>query len=517
MKIGFANIYSFRPHVEHLYFLSELLKNNGHDVHFLTCDSSVKVCYPVLLKESSKLRECSKCIIGGVRSFTGKNVSSIGKEESNLPKDVLDGIALSSSCTLTRTESEEEWNDSEVSDIRQRLHQPVSQVYASALKWIEINKLEAVICFNGRMELTRAITYACEAKGIPFVTHERSWFGDGLRLVPNQNCLSISEMNRLLTTFSDKPLLQAQAEEAAVLIAKRFLQQNDLEWRLYNKNPTSTDWPLDTPGKRILIVPSSKNEFAGHPEYQSEWIDNTHAIDDFIDAAGYSNDQVVVRCHPNWAENIGKVEGNRSLNLYKKWADARGIHLISSEAKTSTYDLIQAADIVVLNGGSSAVEAGACGKEVVCLSPCAYQESGFVRVYLNKKDIMLSKNESWISSDQIVRKTLRYVYLRYKRSPQFVDFVKAIKTTKYKYYKNADANRLINLLKTGKIVADDERYSEVETSEDFVVQLLREKKWEAIVDMNKPVSSKLEELPITRRFGFRWIDGLRDRLPRGDR
>jgi len=45
LKIGFANIFSFRPHVEHLFYLSELMKNSGHEVYFLTCDSSVSDCF----------------------------------------------------------------------------------------------------------------------------------------------------------------------------------------------------------------------------------------------------------------------------------------------------------------------------------------------------------------------------------------------------------------------------------------------------------------------------------------
>jgi len=43
MRIGFVNLFSFRPHVEQLYYLSVLLKSAGHEVFFLTCDAGVEV------------------------------------------------------------------------------------------------------------------------------------------------------------------------------------------------------------------------------------------------------------------------------------------------------------------------------------------------------------------------------------------------------------------------------------------------------------------------------------------
>ena len=55
MNIGFVNIFSFRPHVEHLNFLQAVLKKSGHDTFFLTCDSSVSNCYAQAIKGSRKL------------------------------------------------------------------------------------------------------------------------------------------------------------------------------------------------------------------------------------------------------------------------------------------------------------------------------------------------------------------------------------------------------------------------------------------------------------------------------
>lgn len=516
MKIGFANLFSFRPHVEHLYYLSTLVRSSGHDVCFLTCDASVSNCYARAIKGTNKLQECPKCILGGVRSFPVDAITSISSGEAGLEMAILDRLALSSSCTLNRTESERDWNEPEVAVVRESLYSPIASVHQSALRWIDNNQLDAVVCFNGRMDLTRAVTYACEQAGIPFITHERTWFGDGLQLIPNGNCLSLKALDEMVKEFDDKPLTRAQSKIAGKLAGERFLQRNSLEWRLYNQNPEPAAWPLEAGGPRVLVLPSSKNEFAGHEDWVCGWEDNTKALDDFFAAFSISPDQVVVRCHPNWAENIGQAVGDRSLSLYRNWAQERGIYCISSEQKASTYDLIQQADIVVMNGGSSAVEAGVCGKQVICLGPSTYQKAGFVRVFHNRDEFFRPGALEPLDVDMVIRKTLRFLYLRSHRFAQYVDYVRAIETTRYAYFDGADPERLISMLKTGSMTADDPTYSSDYSGEGEVVEALKRKDWGKLADYEVP-RPDLKPLKVERRAGLRWIEGVRAKMPRGDR
>lgn len=517
MRIGFANIFSFRPHVEQLHYLATLLEQAGHETFFLTCDSAVSNCYPRAIKGTSKLKECAKCMVGGVRSYTGEDVTAIRRGSlSELPESILDELALSSSCTLTRTESEAEWMEPEVVRVRQSLYEPIASTYSSTRRWIEDNDIEGVICFNGRMDLTRAVTFACEQAGVPFITHERPWFSQGLNLTPNANCLSLKAVSDMVAEFDERPLTLAQARIAGRHIGERFLQRNSLEWRLYNTNPEPAPWPLKSGGLRVLILPSSKNEFAGHAEWKTPWIDNTQALDDFFEAFSIKPEQVVLRCHPNWAEKIGQVGGDRSLTLYKKWAHLRGVHCVSSEQKANTYDLIQQADIVVLNGGSSAVEAGACGKQVICLGPSSYARAGFVRAFPNKASMYEPHARRDLDPDQVMRKTLRFIYVRSHRHPQFVDYVRPIETTRYQYFQGADAGRIIDMFKTGVLAADDPVYGASDSEENPILELLKAKKWGELADYDVP-SRMLPIMEIKRRLALRWVDDFRAMLPRGDR
>ena len=208
---------------------------------------------------------------GGDPKLPVGSITSVSANVANLDIATLDSLALSSACTLNRTECDLEWYAPEIITVKKSFHDPIASVYQSTLRWIEKNKLEAVICFNGRMDLPRALTYACEKAGIPYITHERTWFGDGIQLIPNANCLSIAAVNKMAMDFQNKPLTLEQAKLAAKLVSERFLQRNVLEWRVYNKTPEPVSWPLTSPGLRVLVLPSSRNEFSGHDEWKSGW------------------------------------------------------------------------------------------------------------------------------------------------------------------------------------------------------------------------------------------------------
>jgi hypothetical protein len=515
MKIGFANFFSFRPHVEHSMFLAGLCERAGHENYFFTCDAAVSQCYSRGLKGTAKWLECPRCIAGGFRSYPVNSISSVGTTNRALPDAQLDQMAFSSSCTLHRTESDNETEELDVIKTREGLFSSINKVYHSALDWIDAHHLDAVICFNGRMDLTRALTTACEAAGIPYITHERTWFGHGLHLIPNANCLSIEQVNRMAYEFRDRPLTTHQAELAARLVAERFLRKNSLEWRVYNRQPVAAPWPLNSPGRRVLVLPSSRNEFAGHPEWASGWRDNTHALDDFFEAFGIHPNQVVVRCHPNWGEMIGRVSGARSMKLYSDWTARRGIRCIASEEKSNTYDLIEQADIVVMNGGSAAVEAGVCGKQIFSLGPVNYEKAGFVRVFRDRESLVRVGAQVELDPELVIRRTLRFVYMSARRFPQYVDQVRAIDTLNYQYFDGLDASPLISMISTGKVEPYDNTYASTLEDEENVVQALKARKWELLAEHSPPLLT-LRARPIQRRVGMRWIAGFRSRFAKGD-
>lgn len=520
MRIGVASIFSFRPHVEHLIYLVRLMEQQGHSVAGFTCDAGVTHCYGRLLRRRSRLRECSACILGGIRSYPIADVRSVDAgSEAPMDPGLVRRLTLSSAATIERTETAEDLDSPEVAAVLASLERPMRVMYGSAQRWIREEGIEGVLLFNGRMDMTAAVRAACESLEVPFVTVERAWFGHGLMLVPNQDCLGLADLRRLSREYENVCLSEVQAARAGRVAAQRFRAQNRLEWRLYNPDALKAEWPNSAPqGARVLILPSSRNEFEAHPDYVCEWSDYTQAIDKVLRHLEVPPQHCVIRCHPNWAQKIGANTGWRSSAHYGAWARRTGITLIESAARLSTYDLIESADYVIVNGSSAGVEAGLRGKRVISVGCAGYDRADFVARVLGESDLSVLDSLSRHSPVDTMRSALRYVHTHGWRFTQYVDFVRGITTAEYRYRDGADPRRLERILRSGRLDADDERCCHSAEHEDAVVERLVKADWAALAggdDENEDEYSA-RSLLVPRRRGLRWVDRARNLLPRGD-
>ena len=514
MRIGFASIFAFRPHVEHLYYLSRLVQAAGHEVRMLACDAQLPYCYPRALKDATAALECPKCIAGGLRSYAPR-VASLPACRGAVG-DPAREWADSSTCTVLRTESAEDRCTAEFIGLRERLAAGAQRAFDSARRWIAAQRLDAVACFNGRMDATRALCEAARASGIPFLTVERTWFGDGLQFAVNDNVLDLSQLDRLNAEYRDAPLTQAQARRIAHHLAARLLRRNDKEWRAYNRNAQAAAWPAAAgSGPRVLIAPGSRNEVEGHPHWAHGWTQLADGLDAVLDAVGAAAGSAVLRCHPNWAERIGRRTGAPSERYYGEWARRRGAHLIGSAATASTFDLIAQADLVIVTGGTAAFEASCLGKPVISLTPSTYRTAAIAAHVTSPAELPLAR-AALAPDAQRVRRGLRYGYTHTYRFSQYVDFVRAVTTTRYRYFDGADPRRLERMLRTGRVEADDPTLAAGVAGEDEVLALVEARQWQQLIDLPQPARERTA-MRIGRRAGLRWIDSLRERFPTGDR
>jgi hypothetical protein len=530
MRIGFTNLFAYRPHVQHLKFLADICEKDGHEVFFLTCDGELDTCYTKLIRGKTgpfeQKLECIKCVAGGVRSYSGRFVDPISRysePNNNLPRDESNRLSLSSAATTVRVESNDELNCIDVKDIQSSLSSSIEKVYSASLNWIKQKRLDSIIVFNGRMDITAAVIKAAEAAGINYITHERTWFGDGIRVVPNNNCLSIVEIRRMAKEYSNLALSYDQSVFTARLLAARFKGTNNLEWRVYNQHSKAvSDWPAgNTLSKKYLVIPSSRNEFMGNEEFKTSWIDNTAALKDLVEIFCIEADQIVVRGHPNWSENIGKSTGKRSSDHYAAFCKKMGFTYIAAESDTSTYSLIEQADVVILNGGSSTIEAATLGKSIVCLSPSQFQDSGFVTTYTCRESMFKADGLCMeITPEMITKLAMRHVYTAARRFPMYVDQVKAISTTTYEYVGHPVSSKSItDVLITGQLEAYDTDHGGSLEGEDMLVKFLHNKEWDKVISMSCRFdrnAGDVEMVKIPRRWGIRWIDTIRSQLKRGD-
>ena len=463
------------------------------------------------------------CRVGGIRSFESSNVSSIGKF-SRAPVCLPDNLptwGLSSASTLGRFESEDDYASPAFEELAGRLQPAVEMAYWAACQWIAERHLDALVVFNGRMDVTRAIFEAAKSHGIPVASLERTWFGDGLQILPGENCLGLQSVDQVVSEWSERPLTHAQSIKAAGYIASRFLRRNHNEWRAYNVNADIRPWPSAGGCYKILLIPGSINEIWGHPDWGTGWKYPLEAYDALINHFSLGSADLVLRCHPNWGENIGKADGRMAEKYYTDWAKKRGVLVIPSIDSASTLGLIEQADAVVVASGSAALEAGALGKQVIAIAASNYQKAG-IREDACSTDklkelrlrVNLAEADQKVIATQVRRMTLRFAYTITHRVPQYVDFVKCETTTRYAYKDGGDGNRLVEMLKSGELMPDDAECAENDQSEEVVLELMREKRWEDLIQHPKESST---HRPLKRRFPYAGIDVIRGFMRHGDR
>lgn len=526
MRIGFSSIYSWRPHVEHTWYLASLAMRAGHEVRFLTCDSDLPTCYTRQMRDRNALRECMQCRIGGIRSYASQHVSSIAdhfSEEAQLSAPVREW-AHSSASTLGRFESPEDYASAAFQQLVDDVTPTVHKAYVAALNWVKREKLDAVCLFNGRMDATRAIYEAAKACNIPVVSHERTWFGNGIQLLPGENCLGLANVWNMVDRWKDKPLTQVQAHRAASLVARRFLKQNQNEWRAYNQSAIDKPWQVPEGKRRVLILPSSTNEIWGHPDWASGWTSLLDAFDAIIARLQLQPDELILRCHPNWGEKIGKNDGRLPERFYTDWAKQRGIRCISSTDRTSTMHLIEQCDALVVSVGSAALEAGTLGKPVISVAQSIYHTAGFTYNVHHPDQLAvldpLRQNTPAAGSDlshHITSQALRFAYAMVWRLPQYVDFIRAKSPTNFEYIAGADPQKLITLIQQQRLEADDPTYDTTGVAgENAVIRMIAARQWEDLIgapqDTHHPAAA-----PLNRRGFYKVIDHIRKISAVGDR
>jgi hypothetical protein len=523
MRIGFSSIYSWRPHVEHLYYLAGLARQAGHDVAYLACDADLPACYArELLQQRPRWLHCTLCRAGGIRSYAKGAVSSIGRMSrgGGAGAGAARDWSRSSAGTLGRFESPGDFAGAQFESIVQRLAPAVDKTYDAARNWIKRERLDAVCFFNGRLDVTRAILEAAKDAGIRYVSMERTWFGDGMQLLPDEDCIGLKTVDAMVGAWREIPLTRTQGLRAAGHMASRFLRRNKTEWRAYNTTARTAAWPAEG-RRRILLVPGSRNEVWAHPDWASGWPQVTDAFDALMQHWQLQPGELVLRCHPNWGQNIGSVSGTLSERYFTDWAQRHGIRCISSDDAVSTQGLMEQADAVVVSGGSAGVDAGILGKQVIAVAPSVYQQAGFQDTAYRREELgrlafigELASSRRQEMSERIARETLRFCYTMIYRIPQYVQHVRCITTTQYAYLEGADPGRLVALIQTGKLQPDDSRAAADAAGEDELLAEIQARRWEGLLGPAGEAAWPLHA--VRRRWMYRPLGRLREALPRGD-
>ena len=520
MVIGFANLFSWRPHMEHMVFLARSCIEAGIPVRFLNCDSGLPSCYAREIRQEGRIKACAKCMLGSIRGYEANSITAINNQMAGgLSASECDDLSFSSAATLTRIEDKKDAVLSDFKAYQQHLAPSIQVIYANTIRWIEKEKLTAIVLFNGRMDITAGLLQAAKDKGLPVITHERAWYGDGLHMVMNQNCLGIKALQKMVADYDDIPLLYDQAHQASLFIIRRFLGQKTNEWRTYNPNREYTSWPRKLGvGKapKILVLPSSTNEVIGHQDWTSYWENNGEALTELLAHFKLDPSHYVVRGHPNWSETIGSSDGGRIDAFYKRWCQLSGVHYIAPSNKASTQSLMAQADIIITNGSTAALEAGFLGKRIINIGQAPFSTAGFVEAIITSADMRALSVDSQSDKNIIQRKTLRYLYTHQARYTQFTDAIVSKSSANSDYFHKSVSKRLLNMIETGIITPYTTEVAEDSQAENDFIADINKGNWKWLLDRRVPKNYG-DRLLIKRRFFLRWLHFARGFLTVGDR
>lgn len=451
--IGVAQIYPWRPHAAQRDFLLRLAREAGYATSELICRGSTVRCYDKQYQTLGLggIDHCVKCRLGGSRERQDTRRFALDWSRRDEPVEGEELAMLSNRAALMRAELTEDITDEGGGS--GVLH-AYRVGYHSALRWIEECGVDLVLVFNGRIDILRGVMDAARIAGVDFASYERSWFGNGLMLIPEDNCLGLSLMHELVRTTGAMDLRPGEAESAEGVIRRRVERVGSNEWRDFQTQ--GSNWRsdvIDALGGRpeILVLPSSMYEVWGHPDWTTGWRDNFEAMDWLQAQLGVPWSRWVIRGHPIWSQRVGKSLGEHASRRYRDFCAARGIQYVEADSTLHTSALIDACELVVVNGGSSVIDAVWRGKPVVSLGESVFHHSGICPTVLSPHDGLD------IPDDATRRRQLvRFIHGMDRLMPTFVNHLVSVSPGEQLQYDGADFQdvvdqvRLKTLLSPGK-------------------------------------------------------------------
>jgi hypothetical protein len=517
MRIGIANPYAYRPHVGHMVFLVSQLEKLGHHIFFLGCNGSLDNCNSKLKKTGIVRKlECLKCQVGGIQSYL-----KVCPERLDLPiqldADVIKlgrAFSYSSVATALQVEHVSQTEELDFQLLQDKLQEATATAFLNAKRWIRNNKLECVFVFNGRFDLTRAVVEACIAESVRFVSVERSWFGAGLQLLPNENCLGLRNFHDMCRHWASLPLTYEQAANASEVITRRLSRASVGEWKQYN---IKSDAPYDRKAIKYLFLPSSQHEWMGQHDRSFEWRHPVDGIEYLFERLGLPMSDLVVRAHPGWAMNIKHYGCNRAADFYRAWTAKVGAQYLEPDCNIDTHGLIKISDIVLVNGSSASMEAAWLGKPLFSFVPAAFTSSGISKNLFTRADVdglagadiraLRGAARTQVDAREQCRLALRYIYCANFRLMQFIDALTSKDPFTFNVTEPGDLSGLESLVVEGKLQESDREYSADDAEESEVIDAILSGNTQTIRS-SLSILARSAGAPIARRMAYRFIDKL---------
>jgi hypothetical protein len=240
--------------------------------------------------------------------------------------------------------------------------------------------------FNGRWATSRAAFRACRQAGLDAMTHERGCSAYKYSLFENSLPHSRAFWHKAINEAWDA----ASTEQRAV--GRQFFEDNRagkaVSWVSFVKGQEKNKLPdgWDASRRNIVIFNSSEDEFAGidpswkWPFFSMQSEEIRRIVEDMarIDPKA----RVYLRMHPN-LKGVDNADTRNSRAI-----PGNNFCLITPSEVVSTYDLIEAADVVITFGSTVGVETTFWRRPSVLAGPAFYEELDVAYVARSHEHLM---------------------------------------------------------------------------------------------------------------------------------
>ena len=351
--------------------ITSQLTKAGHKCVPFYCGGMQYDCYDRYVNGSG-LVNCFKCQVKQ-RLHLGKS-SRIPKMDTNYP--VVKINSDSTVASIVRAYEFSNLDNQNAQIVRASIDSALTQFSTRFNKWLDQEKLDFCLLFNGRFDLTKMALEILKSRNIQCVTHERSWFGFGLNLNLNESCMSLKKFSRFTKSTGYSKLVTRSLARA--IIEPRFhVGAHSNEWKTFKGSNTLANHVLSNDKLNVLFLPSSPSEYMKEPDWCSPFQDLGYTLRTL--AEKFKGENLLVKGHPIWSQNIKKLKANDVDAFCEKLSIAYDFTYLKSDSGYETNDIIRRCDLVITAGSSSALQAGILGKPIINLGFCEYSHSDFVK------------------------------------------------------------------------------------------------------------------------------------------
>ena len=249
------------------------------------------------------------------------------------------------------------------------------KVYIAARAFIEAQRPDRVVLFNGRMATFRGVLRACQETSTPCWVHERGATLDRVCVAENTMPHDTDWIARqIVETWQRAP--QSEEEKRAIggEFYRRKRNKDGFNWIAYTEHQQPGRLPFEPDEGRPVysIFTSSEFERFALRQYYRYLLHETQ-LEGILDLARILEQHrfaglLVIRIHPNSAGEQPSLQ-----QALERQAAPDFVRIVGAESAVDTYALIDASDKVFTFGSTVAMEVAHAGKPSISFATSPYQ------------------------------------------------------------------------------------------------------------------------------------------------